>query len=56
MLTIPGYHLAQRRAPDQLDELTRLRRALNWQRGGEGKRITENTLIRVAVDMLLAPG
>ena len=27
--------------------------ALNRQRGGEGERITENTLIRVAVDMLL---
>ena len=39
---------------DQLDELARLRRALNRQRGGEGERITENTLIRVAVDVLLA--
>jgi hypothetical protein len=39
---------------DQLDELARLRRALNRQRGGEGERITENTLIRVAVDMLLS--
>jgi hypothetical protein len=38
---------------DQLDELARLRRALNRQRGGEGERITENTLIRVAVDLLL---
>ena len=38
---------------DQLDELARLRRTLNRQRGGEGERITENTLIRVAVDMLL---
>ncbi len=38
---------------DQLDELARLRRALNRQRGGEGERITENTLIRVAVDVLL---
>jgi hypothetical protein len=38
---------------DQLDELARLRRALNRQRRGEGERITENTLIRVAVDMLL---
>ena len=42
---------------DQLDELARLRRSLNRQRGGEGERITENTLIRVAVDLLLAqPG
>ena len=38
---------------DQLDELARIRRALNRRRGGEGERITENTLIRVAVDMLL---
>lgn len=39
---------------DQLDELARLRRALNRQRRGEGERITENTLIRVAVDVLLS--
>jgi hypothetical protein len=38
---------------DQLDELARIRRTLNRQRGGDGERITENTLIRVAVDMLL---
>ncbi len=38
---------------DQLDELAKLRRALNRRRGGEGERITENTLIRVAVDLLL---
>jgi hypothetical protein len=38
---------------DQLDELARIRRTLNRQRRGEGERITENTLIRVAVDMLL---
>ena len=39
---------------DQLDELARLRRGLNRQREGEGERITENTLIRVAVDLLLS--
>jgi hypothetical protein len=38
---------------DQLDELARIRRTLNRQRGGEGERITENTLIRVAVDVIL---
>ena len=38
---------------DQLDELARIRRTLNRQRRGEGERITENTLIRVAVDVLL---
>jgi len=41
---------------DQLDDLARLRRSLNRQRGGEGERITENTLIRVAVDLLLSRG
>lgn len=39
---------------DQLDELARLRRTLNRQRAGDGERITENTLIRVAVDLLLS--
>jgi hypothetical protein len=38
---------------DQLGELTKLRGALNQRREGKGERITENTLIRVAVDMLL---
>ena len=38
---------------DQLDNLTRLTRALNRKRRGAGERITENTLIRVAVDLLL---
>ena len=37
-----------------LDELAKLRRMLNRQRAGDGERITENTLIRVAVDMLLS--
>jgi hypothetical protein len=36
-----------------VDDLAQLRRALNRQRGSTGERITENTLIRVAVDMLL---
>ena len=38
---------------DQLDNLTSLTRALNRKRRGAGERITENTLIRVAVDLLL---
>jgi hypothetical protein len=37
---------------DQLDKLTVLTRKLNRQRRG-GERITENTLIRVAIDLLL---
>jgi hypothetical protein len=39
---------------DQVDELTRLRRTLNRRRNGDGERITDNTLIRVAVDLLLS--
>lgn len=39
---------------DQLEELTKLTRFLNRQRKGTGERITENTLIRVAVDLLLS--
>jgi hypothetical protein len=38
---------------DQLDELTALTRRLNRARNGKGERITENTLIRVAIDLLL---
>ena len=37
---------------DQLEKLTLLTRKLNRQRRG-GERITENTLIRVAIDLLL---
>jgi hypothetical protein len=37
---------------DQLERLTALQRQLNRSRKG-GRRITENTLIRVAVDYLL---
>lgn len=40
--------------PEQNDTLTLLRRRINRDRGvGEGERITENTLIRVAIDLLL---
>lgn len=43
--------------PDQLAALTEHARALNRAKGPAGDRITENTLIRVAVDLLLAePG
>ena len=41
--------------PRQLNELTVLRRVLNRRKPkGEGERITENTLIRVAIDLLIA--
>jgi hypothetical protein len=39
--------------PDQLDALTALARRLNRERKGKGERITENTLIRWAVDLFL---
>lgn len=38
---------------EQLDELTNLTRRLNRSRKGKGERLTENTLIRVAIDLLL---
>jgi hypothetical protein len=41
--------------PRQVNELTVLRRVLNRRKPkGAGERITENTLIRVAVDLLIA--
>jgi hypothetical protein len=41
---------------DQADDLTVLTRQLNRARKGEGQRITDNTLIRVAIDLLLRDG
>jgi hypothetical protein len=38
---------------DQLDALDRVVRRLVRARRGGGERITENTLVRVAVDLLL---
>jgi hypothetical protein len=38
---------------DQLGSLTSLTRRLNRARKGQGERLTENTLIRVAIDLLL---
>lgn len=40
--------------PDQYGQLGQLSRTLNRTRNREGERITENTLIRVAIDLLLA--
>lgn len=41
--------------PDQLDDLTAVARRLNRARGaGHPERLTENTLIRIGVDLLLA--
>lgn len=38
---------------DQADRLSSLVRSLNMARRGEGERITDNTLIRVAIGLLL---
>ncbi len=38
----------------QIERLTVITRKLNRQRRGRGERITENTLIRVAIDLLLS--
>ncbi len=38
---------------DQADDLTALTRRLNRARKSEGERITDNTLIRVAIDLLM---
>ncbi|ASL24339.1 hypothetical protein MYCOZU1_05979 (plasmid) [Mycobacterium intracellulare subsp. chimaera] len=39
---------------DQYGQLSDLSRSLNRLRAGRGERITENTLIRVAIDLLLS--
>jgi hypothetical protein len=39
---------------DQYERLTEHSRRLNRAKGSGGERITENTLIRIAIDMLLA--
>jgi hypothetical protein len=39
---------------DQYNRLSEVSRRLNKARNGNGERITENTLIRVAIDLLLA--
>jgi hypothetical protein len=55
--TLPKYLTLVRKETrlreDQLEKLTLLTRKLNRQRRG-GERITENTLIRVAIDLLLS--
>ena len=38
---------------DQVDELSRLRRRVAANRDDKSERITDNTLIRIAVDLLL---
>lgn len=46
--------LEARLRDDQVESLDALARRLNKQRNSEGERITKNTLLRVAADLLLA--
>ena len=55
---LPKYRRLERKElliwPDQITELSILARSLNRNRAGAGERITQNTLIRVAVALLLS--
>lgn len=55
---VPKYLQLERKDtllwPGQMSELMMVRRMLNRARGGEGERITENTLIRLGVSLLLS--
>lgn len=58
-MDLPKYLQLERKEtllwPRQVEALTLMRRVLNRKRPkGEGERLTENTLIRVAVDLLLS--
>lgn len=54
---VPKYLQLERKEvrlrSDQIDDLTKLSRKLNRIRKGKGERLTENTLIRVAITLLL---
>jgi hypothetical protein len=56
-VSLPRWRQLERKEarlqPQQWDELSRLTRQLNRTRAGRGERITDNTLIRVAIDLLL---
>ncbi|GAA4687395.1 hypothetical protein [Frondihabitans cladoniiphilus] len=45
-----------RQRPDQIEWIEAKRKDLNAMRGGEGERLTDNTLIRVALDLLMQRG
>jgi hypothetical protein len=55
--TLPKYLTLENKAvrlrSDQIDTLAALSKTLNRSRKSQGERITENTLIRVAIDLLL---
>jgi hypothetical protein len=47
---------AVRLSSEQIDALAALAKTLNRSRKSQGERITENTLIRIAIDLLLTHG
>jgi hypothetical protein len=55
---LPKYRQLERKEllawPGQITELSILARVLNRSRGGAGERITENTLIRIGMDLVLS--
>ncbi len=55
---VPKFQALERKdtrlRPDQVEELRRLAKRLSQARTDRSERITENTLIRVALDMLFA--
>jgi hypothetical protein len=57
---LPKYLTLENKAvrlrSDQIDDLAALSKALNRSRKSQGERITENTLIRIAIDLLLSHG
>jgi hypothetical protein len=57
---LPKYLTLENKAvrlrSDQIDALAALSKALNRSRKSQGERITENTLIRIAIDLLLSSG
>lgn len=57
-LALPKYQTLDRKETrlraDQLEALNTVTKGLNRKRRGKGERLTDNTLIRVAVDLLLS--
>jgi hypothetical protein len=57
-LLLPKYQTLDRKETrlraDQLEALNTVTKGLNRKRRGKGERLTDNTLIRVAVDLLLS--
>lgn len=55
---LPKYQTLDRKETrlraDQIEALTLITKGLNRKRRGQGERLTDNTLIRVAVDLLLS--